>query len=202
MYDRLSASGAQSSAQDAARTAGWTAEDCAHGWARAKASSEAVRTGWALSSSYDSGIGQGFRDLRTTIKGGERGSRSERVSIGATPSAGCHEIWWQPLLAIGVVDLWDSRRAPLPQKRPAGYGDYLAECGASCRARRVVVAICSPTSVHGRPAARFSLRGAVRRLVPEAGGPAEDESKETDEQTRLNGASRICESPAPRMPAL
>lgn len=114
MYDRLSASGAQSSAQDAARTAGWTAEDCAHGWARAKASSEAVRTGWALSSSYDSGIGQGFRDLRTTIKGGERGSRSERVSIGATPSAGCHEIWWQPLLAIGVVDLWDSRRAPLP----------------------------------------------------------------------------------------
>ena len=172
---------------------------------RAKASSEAVRTGWALSSSYDSGIGQGFRDLRTTIKGGERGSRSERVSIGATPSAGCHEIWWQPLLAIGVVDLWDSRRAPLPQKRPAGFGDYLAECGASCRARRVVVAICSPTSVHGRPAAVFSPPGAAvgaARLVRPDGRPAEDESKETDEQTRLNGASRICESPAPRMPAL
>lgn len=159
MYDRLSASGAQSSAQDAARTAGWTAEDCAHGWARAKASSEAVRTGWALSSSYDSGIGQGFRDLRTTIKGGERGSRSERVSIGATPSAGCHEIWWQPLLAIGVVDLWDSRRAPLPQ-RPAGYGDYLAECGASCRARRVVVAMF--THFCARPAGRCSLAAGAR----------------------------------------
>jgi hypothetical protein len=203
MYDRLSASGAQSSAQDAARTAGWTAEDCAHGWARAKASSEAVRTGWALSSSYDSGIGQGFRDLRTTIKGGERGSRSERVSIGATPSAGCHEIWWQPLLAIGVVDLWDSRRAPLPPKRPAGYRDTSPSVG-----RRVGLVVSWWQYVHpllctaGRPLFSPGAVGAAAVVSGPDGRPAEDESKETDEQTRLNGASRICESPAPHMSAL
>ena len=117
MYDRLSASGAQSSAQDAARAAGWTASRiavCARVWARAKASSEAVRTGWALSSSYDSGIGHGFRDLRTTRKGGEGGARSERVALDGTPSS-------RRLSRLGGNPFWQSaslgdRRAPTPPK--------------------------------------------------------------------------------------
>ena len=160
MYDRLSASGAQSSAQDAARTAGWTAEDCAHGWARAKASSEAVRTGWALSSSYDSGIGQGFRDLRTTIKGGERGSRSERVSIGATPSAGLLSATPFGNRCRRSVGLTPSTSTPETACRLRGLPRRVwgVVSGSSCRGGNMFTHFCA------RPAGRSVL--PPRRSAP------------------------------------
>ena len=118
------------------------------------------------------------------------------MSLGATPSAGCScEIisglpFWQ--LASSSCGTTHAEH-PLPQRNGLTATVSKLFTLSKLLTRLEFYRFCF-TATCRQP--RCAVRAAHKA------GQAEDESKETDEQTRTYDASRICGSPAPRRPAL